>query len=305
MSAAPVLEKANEDRIREIAREIAREQTEALRKEIMEGELGKLRRDLNLQMGQVWRAIGELTEAQKRTEARVEELAEAQKRTEKRVGRLEAVVQELIEAQKRTEERIGQMEAVVQELAEAQKRTEEEVKALVQAQQRLEQRVGRLEEKVDKIDARVERLEGKVDKIGVQVGRLAHQYGLELEADAAEVLYQVLTDKGYRFLEEPSGVSLNGEIDVVAHVETPDGQRLWGLVEAKARVRRKEVERWLKLLESEAFRKRLREQQGIEPPFLPYIYGQHVYRAAIQMAETAGLGVLDVEKERLSPRLWQ
>ncbi|HRR59993.1 MAG TPA: hypothetical protein P5547_03545, partial [Spirochaetota bacterium] len=63
--------------------------------------------------------VGELAEAQKRTEERVEELAQAQKRTEERV-------EELAQAQKRTEER-------VEELAQAQKRTEERVEELAQA----------------------------------------------------------------------------------------------------------------------------------------------------------------------------
>ncbi|MHC1610786.1 MAG: PD-(D/E)XK nuclease family protein [Candidatus Methanospirareceae archaeon] len=57
-------------------------------------------------------AIAELTQAQKRTEERVEELTQAQKRTEERV-------EELAEAQKRTEER-------VEELAEVQKRFEKD-----------------------------------------------------------------------------------------------------------------------------------------------------------------------------------
>jgi len=53
--------------------------------------------------------VGELAEAQKRTEQRVEELAEAQKRTEDRITRLEVVVEELAEAQKRTEEEIRRL----------------------------------------------------------------------------------------------------------------------------------------------------------------------------------------------------
>ena len=143
-----------------------------------------------------------------------------------------------------------------------------------------------------------------MQEVNTRLGRLSNQFGLELEEDAAEVLYQVLTDKGYRFLEDPIGISLNGEIDVAAHVETPEGQRLWVLVEVKARVRRKEVGRWLQRLHNEAFREQLRAQQGIEPPFLAYIYGRAICRAALQMAEAEGLGVLEEQKERLSPKLF-
>jgi len=47
--------------------------------------------------------VGELAEAQKRTEIKVGELAEAQRACEARLGRLEVVVGDLAEAQKRTE----------------------------------------------------------------------------------------------------------------------------------------------------------------------------------------------------------
>ncbi|KUK40443.1 MAG: hypothetical protein XD69_1509, partial [Clostridia bacterium 62_21] len=80
-------------------------------------ELKEIVRDLGAKMG-------ELAEAQKRTEQRVEELAQAQRQSEIRLTRLEAAVEELAQAQKRTEQR-------VEELAQAQKRTEEELRKLI------------------------------------------------------------------------------------------------------------------------------------------------------------------------------
>lgn len=65
--------------------------------------------------------VGELAEAQKRTEQRVNELAEAQKRAEERLSRLEVAVAELAEAQKRTEERLDRLENTVAQLIEAQR----------------------------------------------------------------------------------------------------------------------------------------------------------------------------------------
>ncbi len=73
--------------------------------------------------------VRELTEAQKRTEQRVEELARAQVRTEQRLERLEVVVADLAEAQKRTELQLT-------ELAVAQRRTEQALAALTDAQKR-------------------------------------------------------------------------------------------------------------------------------------------------------------------------
>ena len=62
-------------------------------------------------------SVQELTEAQKRTEIRLE-------RTENRLDRVEAILAELVEAQKRTEQRVN-------ELAEAQKRTELSLQKLI------------------------------------------------------------------------------------------------------------------------------------------------------------------------------
>ncbi len=89
--------------------------------------------------------LEQLAEAQRRTDERLEQLAEAQRRTEERLERLEATVQALAEAQRRTEERLERLEATVQSLIEAQKRTEERLErletvvlALAEAQRRTE-----------------------------------------------------------------------------------------------------------------------------------------------------------------------
>ena len=66
--------------------------------------------------GQLEHAIIELSQAQRRTEERVEVLAQAQKRTEERLDCLEAAVEKLAEAQKRTEERVEKLAAAVQSL---------------------------------------------------------------------------------------------------------------------------------------------------------------------------------------------
>lgn len=70
--------------------------------------------------------VGELAEAQKRTELRVEELAEAQKRTEQRVEELAQAQKELAEAQKRTE-------IEIRKLAGALKDTRTEVGGLARS----------------------------------------------------------------------------------------------------------------------------------------------------------------------------
>ncbi len=258
-----------EERMRQIAREIVDERSEVLRKEIMEGELGRLRLELDGHFRRVWEAIERLAEAQRRTEERLDQLAEAQRRTEERLERLEATVQALAEAQRRTEERLDQ-------LAEAQRHTEQVVAQLTQ----------------------------QMRDMSKQVGQLANRLGLDLEVDAEEVLRDVLARKGFRLLREPFAVIVDGEADVVVAVKSPEGTCFWVLVEVKGRVRRREVGEWLQRLEEASFQERL-EQEGVGKPYLPYIFGLRLYGGVEEMARESGVGLLDWRGERVAPRPWE
>ena len=107
--------------------------------------------------------VGQLVQAQARTEAQVRALTEAQARTEAQVralteaqARTEAQVRALAEAQARTEAefreyreaseaRFARIEAALDRLTEAQARTEQTLQALIAAHQKLETRVGRMD----------------------------------------------------------------------------------------------------------------------------------------------------------------
>jgi DNA repair exonuclease SbcCD ATPase subunit len=122
-------------------------------------------------------AVLELTQAQARTEARLEELAQAQARTEARLeelaqARTEARLEELAQAQARTEARL-------EELAQAQARTEARLEELAQAQARTEQRV----EELAQAQARTEAILQKL------VIRVAKNTGKLLELDYRDKAY--------------------------------------------------------------------------------------------------------------------
>ncbi len=274
--------------------------------------------------------VAELIEAQERTELRVEELAEAQKRTEERVEELaeaqkrtELRVEELAEAQKHAEERLTRLEATVAELAEAQKHTEEQIALLVATQRKFEERLSRVEHRLDGVEDRLERVEHRLDGVerrldgvehrldgverrlgGVEhrLGVLDNALGVDTEVDAQDTVMYVLEQKGYRCLERPRALDLDGEVDIVLPAETPEGERVWVLVEAKARARLKELRRWHRRLHSPGFVRQL-EEQGITPPFLFYLFGLRVYRIVENEAQNLGLGVLDPNGERVEPTL--
>jgi hypothetical protein len=255
--------------------------------------------------------VQELAEAQKRTEQQVQELAEAQKRTEQRLDRLEQVVQELAEAQRRTEQRLDRLEQVVQELAEAQKRTEQQVQELAEAQRRTEQRLDRLEQVVQELAEAQKRmmeaivsLTQRMDAAEKQLGQLSERFGLDLEVDAEEVLRAVVQEKGYSLLQEPMAIDVDGEMDVVAPIETPSGERFWMIIEVKGRLRRKEVGKFLQRLQQPQVVQQL-EASGVGKPYLPYVFGLRVYFGVDDMARETGIGILTFRGERIPARIWE
>ena len=99
---------------------------QVFKEDIIHKEIVEIKNEIK----EVWKAIKELAEAQKRTEERieglakrVEELAEAQKRTEQRV-------EELAEAQKRTEQRVEKLADELTKLTRAHAITREQLGGL-------------------------------------------------------------------------------------------------------------------------------------------------------------------------------
>lgn len=272
-----------EERVQQIALQVAREQTASLRTELMDSELGKLRTDMNAQFQRVWQSI--------------EGLAEAQKRTEQRVGRLEIIVEELAEGQNNLVQRVN-------ELAEAQKRTEQRLEKLAQAQERTERRLDSLAERMEQLTSRVDKLAEVLDQTNKQVGQLSQLIGYDVEEDMVDVVRRIAKEKDYHLLTYPLAVTINGEVDVVAHVETPQGERYWIVVEAKARLRRKEMGKWLQKLGDESFRLKL-SNIGVDPPYLPYMYGRRIYMGVDEMAAENKIGTMAWHGERVEPEPWE
>ncbi len=252
--------------------------------------LAEAQRHLEERVGRLEAAVEALAEAQRRTEERLEALAEAQRRTEERLAHLEAVVQNLVETARQHEERLARLEAIVESLVEAQRRTEE--------------RLERLETIVESLVEAQRRTEERVDHLSLQLGQLSNRLGLDLEVDAEEVLMSLLEERGIRPLQEPFAIELDGEMDVVVPVELSTGEHSWIIVEVKGRLRRKELGKFLQRLQQPWFQERL-QQEGIQKPYLPYVFGLRVYAEVDQMAREAGVGVLSFRGERVAPRLWE
>ncbi|RLD99251.1 MAG: chordopoxvirus fusion protein [Aquificota bacterium] len=169
----------------------------------------------------------------------VGELAEAQRRTEERLG-------ELAEAQKRTEERLDQLAQRVDELAEAQKRTEERLDQLAEAQRETERRLAELAHRMDQLtEAHAEtrrRLESMSDAVGYELENKAYRYlpsllerdfGIQIEGRLLRK-YLPGTRKG-RYIQ----VNIYGW-------GKKNGKRMLVLGEAKTSLSKREVNKFLK-----------------------------------------------------------
>ncbi len=189
----------------------------------------------------VWEAIGEL--------------AEAQKRTEERLTRLEKVVEELAETQKRTEERLTRLEKVVEELAEAQKRTEQRVNELAEAQKRTEQRVNELAEAQKRTEESLRNLITEFGEMKKQIGGITDTIGYTLENEAFKHLPQLLLkDLGIKIEEKIKRTYLKNiegeekEVNIYG-IGKRNGEEVTIIGEAKSQLSKNEIDRFLKRIE--------------------------------------------------------
>ena len=177
---------------------------------VVVGELAEAQKKTEERLDLLSQRVEELAEAQKRTEQRVEELAQAQKKTEERLDRLSQRVEELAEAQKRTEQRLEELAEAqkkteerldslsqrVEELAEAQKRTEQRVEELAEAQKRTEQRLEELAEAQKRTEQRLDILTEKVEFLHGRIEDLSDSVGYSIENRAYQALPSLLEQQG-------------------------------------------------------------------------------------------------------------
>jgi F0F1-type ATP synthase membrane subunit b/b' len=134
-------------------------------------------------------------------------------------------------------------------------------------------------------------LEATRAEFRTEFARFTTKLGLDIEEEASEVLQWVMEQKGWRQVEGPYALAMNGEIDVVAVFENEQGQRVTVLMEVKLRLNRRTVDAWANRVRSEGFLKRL-SRHGLTPPFWVYLFGFRLDRAAAKQAEQLQVGVM-------------
>ncbi|MCS7014324.1 MAG: hypothetical protein NZM05_11940 [Chloroherpetonaceae bacterium] len=222
------------------------EQAEALTNIISETILDFDRLVTKQELGELKEAIKELSEAQRRTEERLNALAEAQRRTEERVN-------ELAEAQRRTEERLN-------ELAEAQRRTEE----------RLDKLAHEMTEMRREFYAEIKDIRQQLGGLSMAVG-----YGIE---DRIMPYFYDLAEKDYgitlKSLDRRNYIYPDGRYDEVnIYAEGVKGDRVCLIIaECKAQPGKKDVDRFSDMLS------RLRAATGLEvyPILIGYVFSPEV-----------------------------
>jgi len=266
----------------------------------------------------VWKTIGELAEAQKRTEIRLNELAEAQKKTEQRLDsltekvealaeaqkRTEIRLNELAEAQKRTEQSLDSLTEKVEALAEAQKKTEIRVNELAEAQKRTEQRLDSLTEKVEalaeaqkKTEIRVnelaeaqKRTEIEIRKLGIglrhtreQIGGLARSVAYALENEAFRKLPAFLKERyQIEVIDNIIRAEIEGEeINILGQVKK-DGQEMMLVGEAVLKL---DDRRKLKLLSDKVQLVKETYGKGVIPIIITHFAKKNV----LERAKNAGI----------------
>jgi len=228
------------------------------------------------------KAIAELNEAQRRTEASIDKLAKAQLKTEARISKLEEAVTRLAEAQSRTEVRVDKLEEAVTRLAEAQRRTEARVDKLgkaiaelAEAQRRTEEALGELVRVVREQNVKIERLS---DIVG---------FGLE---DIARVvlpgwLYRHLGVEMGEFRREFLSID-DRRLEVNLYGEgVMRGERVVIVGECKSRIYKRDIERFYKRVYCPV-------TENMDVRVLGVMFGYLIYPEARKKADELGLYVV-------------
>ena len=210
----------------------------------------------------VWKTIGELAEAQKKTEIRLNELAEAQKRTEQRLDSLTEKVEALAEAQKRTEIRLN-------ELAEAQKKTEIRVNELAEAQKRTE--------------VEIRKLGIGLRRTREQIGGLARSVAYALENEAFRKLPAFLKERyQIEVIDNIIRAEIEGEeINILGQVKK-DGQEMMLVGEAVLKL---DDRRKLKLLSDKVQLVKETYGKGVIPIIITHFAKKNI----LERAKNAGI----------------
>ncbi len=255
---------------------------EELRRHVLTQELLAMPAELYRQAARLERVEEELAELREAVRA----LVTSSQHHEEELRALRAIAE-------RHEQRLSDIDQRLDRLVAVTERHEEELRALRELAQKHDEELGQLRKLAEKHD-------GDLGQIRSTVASLTTTVGAMVEADAVDALLNVLERKAIAVEELPTSIAVNGELDIVAPVVTPDGQRYWVVVEVNVQLHPRDIRSWLRKLHSQSFRERL-AAAGIEPPFLAYVYGQRVYRPAIERARELGVGILSRRGEYVSP----
>ena len=245
----------------------------------------------------VWKTIGELAEAQKRTEIRLNELAEAQKKTEQRLDsltekvealaeaqkRTEIKINELAEAQKKTEQRLDSLTEKVEALAEAQKRTEIKVNELAEAQKKTEIKVNELAEAQKRTEVEIRKLGIGLRRTREQIGGLARSVAYALENEAFRKLPAFLKQRyQIEVIDNIIRAEIEGEeINILGQVKK-DGQEMMLVGEAVLKL---DDRRKLKLLSDKVQLVKETYGKGVIPIIITHFAKKNI----LERAKNAGI----------------
>ncbi len=267
-----------------------------LRRHVLTQELLAMPAELYRQAARLERVEEELAELREAVRA----LVISSQHHEEELRALRAIAE-------RHEQRLSDIDQRLDRLVAVTERHEEELRALRELAQKhdddlrsLRELAQRHDEELGQLRKLAEKHDGDLRQLRSTVASLTTTVGAMVEADAVDALLNVLERKAIAVEELPTSIAVNGELDIAVPVVEPGGRRYWVVVEVKVQLHPRDIRAWLRKLHTQSFRERL-AAAGIEPPFLAYVYGQRVYRPAIERARELGVGILSRRGEYVSP----
>ncbi len=232
------------------------EQIETIREEMLtKKEFRDFVRNNDENFKKVWKAIKELSEAQKRTEKRLDKLNQRVDGLNQRVDGLTQRVDGLTQRVDGLNQRVDGLTQRVDGLTEAQKQTEKRLDQLTERVDGLTEAQKRIEKRLEGVIRKQEVMWKEQKAMRKEIGGLAHSIGYFLEDRAYRGLPGILKERfdievtqPLRRIHVETGRNRYAEINVFGK-GIREGKELYIIGECKVRLTRKDVNKFLKTLE--------------------------------------------------------
>ncbi|MCS7050130.1 MAG: hypothetical protein NZL87_00785, partial [Thermomicrobium sp.] len=157
---------------------------------------------------------------------------------------------------------------------------------------RVEEETRELRQAIQELTEAVKQLARKSAEHDRKLDRFSFLIGVHLEREASVELVRFFEAEGWKLVERPRAIAVNGEFDVVARFMRGE-ESVWVIIETKARVYPRDITDFASKLQSSQVRSKL-AARGLQGTVLAYLAGGNIEQQVDDVCRALGVGLIDV-----------